>query len=274
MATRVRLDLSYDGTAYNGWARQAAHPSVQQEIEDGLQTVLRLEQFPPLTVAGRTDTGVHATGQVAHVDLEGPIDLEDLLRRLNGVLPHDIRIGRLTVAPEGFDARFAALWRRYEYRIADRFEATNPLTRAHTLMWSRPLDVDALNAASEDLRGHHDFAAFCKKREGATTIRTLQRLDWRRDPDGVVIATFQADAFCHSMVRALVGALIPVGEGKRAITWPRDVLAGRERHSAVEVARALGLTLVEVAYPDDAALAARVEETRRMRPPIPEPGSA
>ena len=262
---RLRLDLSYDGTCYHGWARQSSHPSVQQEIEDGLQTVLRLEDTPALTVAGRTDTGVHATGQVAHVDLEAPGDLDELVRRLNGLLPHDIRINALSVAPAAFDARFAALWRRYEYRIADHTQALNPLARLHTLAWSRPLDVDQLNAASEDLRGHHDFAAFCKKREGATTVRTLLRLDWRRDAEGVVIATFQADAFCHSMVRALVGALIPVGEGRRPLTWPREVLVSRARHSAVEVARPHGLTLVEVAYPSDAELIQRVEETRRKR---------
>lgn len=263
---RLRLDLAYDGTAYRGWAKQTDLPSIQQSIEEALRTVLRLDHSPQLTVAGRTDAGVHATGQVAHVDLESaPVDLDTLTRRVNGVLSHDIRVHRISAAPEGFDARFAALWRRYRYRIADRPEAADPLRRHDTVNWDRRLDVELLNQASQDLRGHHDFASFCRKREGATTIRDLQRLDWERDADGVVIATFQADAFCHSMVRALVGCLVPVGDGRRPVTWPREVLAGRQRDSAVEVARAHGLTLVEVAYPDDAALAVRAAETRRLR---------
>ena len=263
---RLRLDLAYDGTAYRGWARQTDLPSIQQSVEEALRTVLRIDHTLQLTVAGRTDAGVHATGQVAHVDLDDdPKDLDTLTRRVNGVLRHDIRMRRISAAPEGFDARFAALWRRYEYRIADNPEAANPLRRHDTVSWDRHLDVDLLNQASDDLRGHHDFAAFCRKREGATTIRMLQRLDWERDATGVVIATFQADAFCHSMVRALVGCLVPVGDGRRPVTWPRDVLAGGQRDSAVEVARPHGLTLVEVAYPDDAALAIRAAETRRLR---------
>ena len=279
---RVRLDLAYDGTAYKGWARQTNLPSVQQSVEEALQTVLRLDAPPQLTVAGRTDSGVHASGQVAHVDVaddlvvpdnhravaasvDSTAELETLARRVNGVLSHDIRIHRVTRAPEGFDARFSALWRRYQYRIADTPEAVNPLRRHDTVTWDKPLDLDKLNAASEDLRGHHDFAAFCRRREGATTIRMLQRLDWHRTDDGVVVATFQADAFCHSMVRAIVGCLLPVGDGRRPVGWPREILAAGQRDSSVEVTRSHGLTLVEVAYPSDEELAVRAAETRRLR---------
>lgn len=265
---RLRIDLAYDGTEFSGWATQPNRRTVQGELEAALTRVARLDTPARLTVAGRTDAGVHARGQVAHLDL-------DLARwervrdsigdRLAGVLPADLRVWRVAPAPPGFDARFAALSRRYAYRVADGPYGVDPLRRWDTHWHDRPLDLDALNAASALLLGEHDFAAFCRRREGATTIRRLLRLAWERDAGGLAVATVEADAFCHSMVRALVGALLPVGDGRRPIQWPGEVLASAVRHSGVMVAPARGLTLEEVRYPDDAALAAHTEVTRRVR---------
>ncbi|MEV6191819.1 tRNA pseudouridine(38-40) synthase TruA [Streptomyces sp. NPDC051920] len=267
---RVRLDLSYDGTEFSGWARQAAgRRTVQGEIEDALRTVTRTKDTTyELTVAGRTDAGVHARGQVAHVDL--PEELwaehrEKLLKRLAGRLPKDVRVWSLTEAPAGFNARFSAIWRRYAYRVTDEPGGVDPLLRSHVLWHDWPLDVDAMNRAAERLLGEHDFAAYCKKREGATTIRTLQQLSLVRGDDGVITATVRADAFCHNMVRSLIGALLFVGDGHRGPDWPGKVLAAGVRDSAVHVVRPHGLTLEEVGYPADELLAARNKEARNKR---------
>ncbi|MDT0381988.1 tRNA pseudouridine(38-40) synthase TruA [Streptomyces sp. DSM 42041] len=266
---RVRLDLSYDGKDFSGWARQkGGQRTVQQEIEDALRVVLRLDAAPPLTVAGRTDAGVHARGQVAHVDLPADLWAEQggqLLRRLAGRLPMDVRVHRVAEAPPHFDARFSAIWRRYAYRVCDHPGGVDPLRRGHVLWHNWPLDLDAMNAAADALLGEHDFAAYCKKREGATTIRTLRRLHWVRQPDGVLEATVLADAFCHNMVRSLVGAMLFVGDGHRPSEWPGKVLAAGVRDSAVHVVRPHGLTLEEVGYPADADLAARNAASRNKR---------
>ncbi|MDQ0992507.1 tRNA pseudouridine(38-40) synthase TruA [Streptomyces sp. V3I7] len=267
---RIRLDLSYDGTDFHGWAKQAGgRRTVQGEIEDALRTVTRSgDTTYELTVAGRTDAGVHARGQVAHVDL--PVELwaehrEKLLKRLAGRLPKDVRIWSLTEAPEGFNARFSAIWRRYAYRVTDNPGGVDPLLRGHVLWHDWPLDVDAMNEAARALLGEHDFAAYCKKREGATTIRTLQELSLVRDADGIITATVRADAFCHNMVRSLIGALLFVGDGHRGPEWPGKVLAAGVRDSAVHVVRPHGLTLEEVGYPADELLAARNKEARNKR---------
>ncbi|MGW1729627.1 tRNA pseudouridine(38-40) synthase TruA [Streptomyces sp. NPDC001999] len=266
---RVRLDLAYDGKDFSGWAKQTARRTVQGEIEDALRTVTRSSRTYDLTVAGRTDAGVHARGQVAHVDLPAEVWAEHgglLLRRMAGRMAPDVRIWRVAEAPVGFNARFSALWRRYAYRISDRPGGADPLTRGHVLWHERPLDVDAMNAASARMLGEHDFAAYCKKREGATTIRTLQKLSWARDAEsGVVTGTVQADAFCHNMVRALVGAMLFVGDGRRPDPWPAQVLAAGVRDPGVHVVRPHGLTLEEVAYPADELLAARNKEARNVR---------
>lgn len=281
---RVRLDLAYDGSDFAGWARQPGLRTVQGLLEDGLATVLRTAAHgapaPHVTVAGRTDAGVHARGQVAHVDVPAGVlalvggrsdraPLEALVTRLAGVLPPDLVVHRATRAPDGFDARFSALRRRYAYRVCDDPAARDPLTRSHVLWHRRPLDVDAMHAAARPLLGRHDFAAYCKPREGATTIRTLEDLSWSRPaegPDaGLVVARVQADAFCHSMVRALVGAALAVGEGRRPVGWPAELLAARRRDPAAHVVAAHGLTLEEVGYPPDAELAARAERTRARR---------
>jgi len=262
---RVRLDLAYDGTAFAGWAAQRDTRTVQGELESALAVLARSEDLPRVTVAGRTDAGVHARGQVAHADLPGTLLEDRLLRRLNGVLPHDVRVLRVAPAPPGFDARFSALSRTYTYRVADAPELADPLRRHDTLQWPRPLELGSLQAASEGLVGLHDFAAFCRRREGATSVRTLQRLDWVRDATGVLVATVQADAFCHSMVRSLVGALLAVGEGTRPVDWPASLLSRDGRASEVTVAPPYGLCLEHVAYPPDDELLARQEQTRRVR---------
>ncbi|NJP73781.1 tRNA pseudouridine(38-40) synthase TruA [Streptomyces sp. C1-2] len=266
---RVRLDLSYDGTEFSGWAKQAGgRRTVQGEVEDALRTVTRSRETFELTVAGRTDAGVHARGQVAHVDLPREVWAEHhgkLLKRLAGRLPRDVRVWALREAPVGFDARFSAVWRRYAYRVTDNPGGVDPLLRGHVLWHDWPLDVDAMNEAARGLLGEHDFAAYCKKREGATTIRTLQELSLARGGDGIVTATVRADAFCHNMVRSLIGALLFVGDGHRAPDWPAKVLAAGVRDSAVHVVRPHGLTLEEVGYPADELLAARSREARNRR---------
>ncbi|WP_246142279.1 tRNA pseudouridine(38-40) synthase TruA [Lacisediminihabitans profunda] len=294
--TRIRLDIAYDGGNFNGWTKQPGLRTVQGELEAALAIIFgRRGPAPTLTVAGRTDAGVHATGQVAHLDLsaeqlgwltrprgkkatggrrfDGPTALG---RRLNGIagLETDVYVSRAVVAPEGFDARFSAVWRRYEYRVSDNSGPRNPLERNRTLWYPAALDLDRMAVAAESLVGLHDWAAYCKPREGATTIRTLQEFAWRRDADGVLVAEVKADAFCHSMVRSLVGATIAVGEGKlevERLTALRDEL---DRTSEFNVVPAKGLTLVEIGYPPDDELAARAEVTRARRPPLETSGTA
>jgi tRNA pseudouridine38-40 synthase len=272
---RLRLDLAYDGTAFHGWAAQPRLRTVQGTVEAALAQVLRVPEVAT-TCAGRTDTGVHARGQVVHLDVGEEVlsvsagrstapPTGALVRRLNGVLPDDVRVHRGFEVPDAFDARFSALWRRYAYRIADAPHLVDPLTRSWVLAWSRELDLDAMNAAATLLVGEHDFAAFCKKREGATTVRTLHELRWDRDADGLAVARVRADAFCHSMVRALVGCLVAVGEGRREPAWAGEVLGAGERDPGVTVIHAHGLTLEEVAYPPDAELAAQASAARTVR---------
>jgi tRNA pseudouridine38-40 synthase len=263
---RLRMDLAYDGGGFHGWARQDGLRTVQGELEAALATVLRLDAVS-VTCAGRTDTGVHARGQVCHVDVEPDVGTEpDRLRRqLDGVLGDDVRVRRVVPAPAGFDARFSAVWRRYAYRIADRPESVDPLVRSHVLSWRRPLDAEAMTTASKELLGRHDFASFCKRREGATTIRTLLDLSWERDESGLLVATVRADAFCHHMVRSLVGCLVAVGEGRRPPEWAGEVLSAQARDSSVAVVPAHGLTLEEVGYPPDDELAAQAAAARRIR---------
>jgi tRNA pseudouridine38-40 synthase len=198
--------------------------------------------------------------------------MDALRRRLNGVLGADVRVHRLTEAPDGFDARFSAIWRRYAYRIADLPELEDPLTRGHVLTRQRPLDLEAMNTASKALLGEHDFAAFCRKRDGATTIRSLLDLHWERDVTGLAVATVRADAFCHNMVRSLVGCLVVVGEHRREPDWAAEVLAQRRRDPAITVARAHGLTLEEVGYPAEGELGARARESRVLRTLTPPAG--
>lgn len=281
---RVRLDLAYEGTGFAGWARQPGLRTVQGALEDGLATILRTGPLglpaPRLTVAGRTDAGVHARGQVAHVDVPadrwlavpGRSDREPgdaLVTRLAGVLPSDIVVRRAVPAPVGFDARFSALHRTYTYRVADDATLRDPLRRTHVLWSRRPLDVAAMDEACRPLTGVRDFAAYCKPRPGATTIRELQHLSWSRPQDGpdagLAVAQVRADAFCHNMVRALVGASIAVGEGRRPVAWPAELLASRRRDAGAVVVPPHGLVLEAISYPPDDELAARADRIRAMR---------
>ncbi|CAN3701009.1 tRNA pseudouridine synthase A [Microbacterium sp. MM2322] len=277
---RIRLDIAYDGTNFRGWARQPGLRTVQGEIEEALERILGGD--PRLVVAGRTDAGVHASGQVAHIDLDaGQIarlprrrrdnDEADavtaLAGRLRGVLGSyaDVTVRSTTVAPEGFDARFSAVWRRYSYRLADATTGYDPLDRLRTTAVRSTLDLAAMDAAAQRLIGLHDFAAYCKAREEATTIRTLLEYDWRRADDGVLVANVRADAFCHSMVRALVGACVAVGEGRIEVDDVVAIRDARMRIPETKVLAARGLVLAEVGYPADDLLAARAEQTRRRR---------
>ena len=250
---------------------------MQGVLEEALRVVLRLPAPPSLVVAGRTDAGVHARGQVAHVDLPRPTWPLGAGRRGRprrgaaapaGAAARTCGCTGRSLAPAGFDARFSALWRRYSYRVLDDPAGPDPLRRGETLAWGAPLDLELLNEASAALVGEHDFAAFCRRREGATTIRTLREFSWQRrpgEPDGAVAARVTADAFCHSMVRALVGCLLPVGDGRRPVGWPARVLAAGVRDSAVHVAPPHPLVLEEVGYPEAADLAEQALRTRRRR---------
>ncbi|MER6590562.1 tRNA pseudouridine(38-40) synthase TruA [Micromonospora purpureochromogenes] len=269
--TRLRLDVSYDGTDFSGWAAQPTRRTVAGVLTQTLDLVLGAGTATGLTVAGRTDAGVHATGQVCHLDLPTAVWREHdgrLLRRLARLLPTDVRVRAMSEMPADFDARFSATFRRYEYRVTDAPWGAEPLRRHDTLAWPKPLELTALNAAAAGLVGEHDFAAYCRRKENATTLREVTRLDWRRDPDGILVATVQADAFCQAMVRSLVGAMLVAGDGRRPVEWPASLLSRRERSSEVTVAAAHGLTLVAVGYPDDPAeYARRADLTRRLRVP-------
>ncbi|MGH3467661.1 MAG: tRNA pseudouridine(38-40) synthase TruA [Thermocrispum sp.] len=256
------MDVSYDGTGFSGWAKQPERRTVQGVLEDTLTTVLRSTEPVRLTVAGRTDAGVHAAGQVAHTDLP-PLDTARLRHRLYRALPGDVRVLDVRPAPPGFDARFSATRRRYAYHVSDAPWGVDPLRRFDTLAWGNKLDVDRMNSAADALLGLNDFAAFCKQRPGGTTIRELQRLHWARVEGHLLRVDVAADAFCHSMVRSLVGVLLLVGDGRRDAGWPAELLRGGVRDSAV--APAHGLTLVGIDYPPDSELAARAEQTRNVR---------
>lgn len=265
---RWRLDISYDGAEFSGWAAQPDRRTVQGELERWIPRVLRLDAPVPLTVAGRTDAGVHARGQVAHIDLPAALDPRpDLVHRLRRVLEPDLVVRRVTAVPDAFDARFSALWRRYVYRLWDAGSRPDPLLRRHVVQVRDHLDIDLLNAAGASLLGLRDFAAFCKRRDGATTIRTLLdcRAERLEDLCGTIEITVRADAFCHSMVRSLVGALAAVGASRRPQAWLDEVAASPARASSVVVMSAAGLTLEEVGYPDDDELAARADQARALR---------
>ncbi|WP_082972378.1 tRNA pseudouridine(38-40) synthase TruA [Mycobacterium sp. 1245852.3] len=273
---RLRLDIAYDGTGFAGWATQAGQRTVAGILDEALTTVFRTPVR--LRAAGRTDAGVHATGQVAHVDVPadalpnaypraphvGEPEFGPLLRRLGRFLPTDVRVVDITRAPAGFDARFSALRRHYEYRLSTAPWGVQPLQARYVTAWPRPLDVEAMATASRDLLGLHDFAAFCRHRENATTIRDLQRLEWTRNGD-LITAQVSADAFCWSMVRSLVGALLAVGEHRRPVSYCRELLSATERSSDFAAAPAHGLSLVAVDYPPDDQLAARTLITRDIR---------
>lgn len=263
---RLRIDLAYDGADFHGWATQPGLRTVQGVLEHWIGQVLRLAEPPSLVVAGRTDAGVHARAQVCHVDLDVTQDpSSDLRRRLRRVLPPDVVVRAVQVAPPGFDARFSATWRRYCYRVIEADGFPDPLLRGHIARVPFDLNLGTLNAAAATLRGLRDFAPFCRPREGATTIRELREVEATRRPDGVVEVWLESDAFCHSMVRSLVGALTAVGGGRRNLAWLEQVAASPARHPEVLVMPAAGLTLEAVGYPQEDLLAQRATQARTVR---------
>jgi tRNA pseudouridine38-40 synthase len=265
---RLRIDIAYDGTNFFGWGAQPDRRTLQDLIEEAISRISRTDTES--IVAGRTDAGVHATGQVIHVDVpdamfEGELNYIDFRYKLNRILDEDVRIMNITDAPAGFHARFSALRRHYVYKILDNNEVITPLSRFDVASWYRPLDAARMNEASELVLGHHDFAAFCKFRQGGTTIRTLEKYEWRRDRDGLLVADVVADAFCYSMVRNLVGAVVCVADGRKDPSWMSELLANKERVSDSLVFPARGLTLVQVDYPSDDQLLERAKITVSKR---------
>ncbi len=261
---RLRIDIAYDGTAFFGWAAQPDRRTIQDLVEEAIARISRGDVES--VVAGRTDAGVHATGQVIHVDLPDAVFADgltyiDLRYKLNRILDEDVRIMEISDAPEGFHARFSALRRIYTYKILDNNDVIPPLSRYDVAPWYRPLDVDLMNKASELVLGHHDFAAFCKFKEGGTTIRTLETYRWRRDETGLLVADVIADAFCYSMVRNLVGAVVCVADGRKDPSWMAELLANKERVSDSLVFPARGLSLTRVDYPTNDQLIERAKVT-------------
>jgi len=271
-SARLRLDIAYDGTDFHGWAMQPGLRTVQGELHSALATLLRrgAEEIS-VTVGGRTDAGVHARGQVAHIDVSRDLVDRITARRLNGVLKRsapDLLLHSVTEVPLAFDARFSALRRRYEYRLRDSLARRDPLTARFTAEVSQPLDLRVLQVAADELLGLNDFTSFCKAREGATAVRELLHFDWRETEDGAYAARIEADAFCHSMVRALVGAVVAVANGRISLSELITLRDARERTSRFTVMPAHGLSLEEITYPADADLGARSEQTRAKRDPL------
>ena len=261
---RLRIDIAYDGTAFFGWATQPDRRTIQDLVEEAIARISRSDVES--VVAGRTDAGVHATGQVIHVDLPDSLFSDglsyiDLRYKLNRILDEDVRIMQISDAPSGFHARFSALRRIYTYKILDANEVIPPLSRYDVAPWYRPLDADLMNKASALVLGHHEFAAFCKFKEGGTTIRTLEKYQWRRDETGLLVAEVVADAFCYSMVRNLVGAVVCVADGRKDPSWMAELLANKERVSDSLVFPARGLSLTQVDYPSDQELLDRAKVT-------------
>ena len=261
---RLRIDIAYDGTAFFGWATQPDRRTIQDHVEEAIARISRgnVESV----VAGRTDAGVHATGQVIHVDLADALFADglsyvDLRYKLNRILDEDVRIMEISDAPEGFHARFSALRRIYTYKILDNNDVIPPLSRYDVAPWYRPLDAELMNKASSLVLGHHDFAAFCKFKEGGTTIRTLEKYQWHRDETGLLVAEVVADAFCYSMVRNLVGAVVCVADGRKDPSWMAELLANKERVSDSLVFPARGLSLSRVEYPTNDQLIERAKLT-------------
>ena len=257
--SRIRVDCQYDGSDFSGWSIQPDRRSVQSVIEEVLSRVLDCEITT--TVAGRTDAGVHAQGQVFHFDIPNSLranwDLDSLLYISNRILTSEIRFTSIAQAPSDFHARYSALRRRYRYQLLDGARTLNPLERVATIAYHRELDESAMNQASTLLLGEHDFAAFCRAREGTTTIRCLEEFAWSRGDDGVLRASIVADAFCHNMVRSMVGAMMMVGDQRWDPNRPREILDSKVRHS--HIAPAAGLTLMEVEYPAPAEYGQRAK---------------
>jgi|DEB19_MinimDraft_2_1074335.scaffolds.fasta_scaffold03981_4 tRNA pseudouridine38-40 synthase len=270
---RYRINLAYDGSAYYGWARQSGHKTVQQSLLDALTLVFgeSTNDFS-MRVAGRTDAGVHAFSQVAHIDVTAA-QIKRLGRtksiafRLNSILDRDIRIHSFEIAPPGFHARFSATFRRYRFRIADGPVAKDALQARYTLWLAHELDLDLMRDGAKEFIGLHDFNSFCKARVGATTIRNMKSIKISRNPElgGVIEIELIADAFCHNMVRAIVGGLIAVAQGSAEKSEITHALKVAQKRAPFKVATPEGLTLVEIGYPADDKLEEQAAITRKKR---------
>ncbi len=245
--SRLRVDLTYEGTNFSGWAKQPNERTVQEEVEKALSMITQTKVAT--IVAGRTDAGVHAKHQVIHTDLPTQTDINNLAFRLNQILDADIRVLTAQWAPDNFHARFTAISRTYQYKIIDAGKVTAPLDRHDSTEWFRPLDIELMNSGSNLLLGVHDFFAFCKFREGGSTIKNLLTFNWHRDEKDVVICEISADSFRYNMVRNLVGAAVCVGEGRFQPEWMLNTLKNKERIPDSYVFPAKGLTLISVEYP-------------------------
>lgn len=263
---RARITLSYDGTDFFGWGKQSDKRTIQGELESALSTLYKGKI--DTVVAGRTDAGVHATAQVCHVDIpdrDFGFEISDLAYRLNRILSDEIRIKSVERVIGDFHARFGALRRHYIYKIKDGNGFIEPVKRLDIAPWYRDLDIDLMNQAAKTLLGEHDFFSYAKYRENSTTIRDLQRFDFERDTEGVIIAHVSADAFCYNMVRSLIGTMVYIGEGRFPISWAREILERRERPSDSLVFPAKGLTFFGVDYPAEADLSARASKVMGLR---------
>lgn len=277
---RLRLDLAYRGAPFHGWARQPGLLTVQGRLEEALSLITR--QSAQLTVAGRTDAGVHARGQVAHLDVPQEFWLslsrgreesdelrgERLRARLEGLagrgLNGALAIKHVRVVSRDFDARFSALSRTYRYLICDDPRAQDPC-RLDVARTSSPLEETTMQVAAQALCGEHDFLPFAKPREGATTVRTLHSFNISRPGAGILQAMIRADAFCHSQVRFMMGALIEIGRGKYQPNWVGELLAAGVRDQRVPLADGRGLTLWEVDYPPEDEYALQAQKAKVVR---------
>lgn len=278
--TRFRVDFGYAGTAFHGWAKQPGLRTVEGHFLDCLTQIFGSDHTDfGITVAGRTDAGVHAHHQVLHIDLSvqhirrlGRFGVPELIEgairdRLNSLLDADVRVHAVAKISQDFDARFAATYRRYRYRIADASSVKDPIEANNTLWLRRNLDVLAMQAAGLTLCGLHDFASFCRPRPFSTTIRELRevRVARRQDENRVIEVHLLADAFCHNMVRSIVGALIAVGEGRATVSDVKARLDAAERTTSFKVVEPKGLTLMEIGYPDEADFARQVSAAKDLR---------
>ena len=253
---RIRLDLGYDGGPFSGFARQPDRTTVQGTLEGALSRVLGVDV--DTTCAGRTDAGVHALAQVVHLDVEGGdprrdrwlravrTQPESVRRRLDRMVGEAISVWRVCEVPADFDARFSATGRGYRYRLVDR-PIADPRLRGIRWTVGEPLHVPSMRAAGRHLLGEHDFASFCRKAPGKHTRRALDRITVAR-VDEEIHVRLAGPAFCHQMVRSIVGCLVVVGRGEREPAWLGEVLAARDRSVAARIAPPQGLTLERVTY--------------------------
>jgi len=271
--SRYRIDFGYDGTDFNGFAKQPGLRTVQAELVKAIELIFGKDEHDfGMRVAGRTDAGVHAQHQVAHINLtEKQLKRigrnPDVAGRINTALPADIRLYSFEKAPAGFDARYSAAFRRYRYRIADKASSLDPLQVRYVLELKADLDLAAMRRGAKVLIGLHDFAAFCKPRAGATTIRRLKKIAISRNPlmGNIVEIELLGDAFCHNMVRSLVGALVAVGRGRATVLDIKQRLISGSRAGSFKVLGARGLSLIEVGYPVDSKLASQAQKARNLR---------